>query len=414
MARRIGRIVLFVAAAVLLVLPPLLIAHPIAYIPLTSAVLIVIVSWLYLQLVRRKLEISVESMVKDCERGAKTSLVVSLFNRAPVPLSRVTLDFYVTDLFGAYDEVKQLACSLKAREQVNLGFDVQFAHLGTYYAGIKDVVVHDLLGLFSATIEGSDRRQVTVRPRKMNMAEAVQMTAVPDESRKALKPVSADDVDYATVREYRYGDQLKTIHWNLTARSPQGTMYTRLYEAYVNPSLTIVIDPCAPDGRSDEDMMSLFDGMVELSAALSAQARFEGVDADVRYVTRDGEAAATRLSNEADANTMVADMMRITRVEDASSDVAGMAEDLVRQAGGRSHGSGNVALVTSRVDSEHLSTLVEVAMNRRNVLAFLAVPRDLVGRDREKFAAPMRRLNSVGASWWMVESNPVKTEVVGL
>lgn len=409
---RAGRVVLLACAAALLVLPVLLIAHPISYVPLVAAVLLVVVSWVYLQVLRRSLDVSVTEMSDSCERGQQAQLNVALSNASRLPFPRIELAFFVTDLFGAYDDVERLTCALRPREVSDLGFDVRFAHLGTYDAGIDHVVVHDLLGLFSARIENGARRAVVVRPREVDMRRADVTHVVPEETRTMLKPVASDDMDYASVREYRYGDPLKTIHWNLTARDPAATMYTRLYEAYVNPALAIVVDPYAPDYGAEE-LMSLFDGTVECAAALSAQARAAGVDAEVRYIDRTRTPAAARLASAADADDLVTDMLRITPVAEAGAHAAA-TETLLRSTGLMTHGFGNVALVTSRLDADILTTLVEIRMRRRNALAFVAVPRSLEGRERESFLAPLRRLDDAGVAYYVVESTEIETKVVGL
>jgi uncharacterized protein (DUF58 family) len=237
------------------------------------------------------------------------------------------------------------------------------------------------------------------------------LQVVPDESRNMRRPVASDDMDYASVREYRYGDPLKTIHWNLTARNPGAVMYTRLYEAYVNPALAIVLDAYSPV-RNSEQLMSLFDGMVECASALSATAREAGIDAEVRYIGRDGAPALARLASAADADGLVAGMLRITPVRDAGNDAA-TTEVMLRSCGLQSHGFGNVALVTSRVDAGLLTALSEIRMRRRNVMVFVAVPRELVGKERESFLAPLTRLGAVGIAHYVVESTEVETKVVG-
>lgn len=411
-AARLGRVVLLACAALLLVLPVLLIAHPVSYVPLVAAVLLVVVSWGYLQVLRRSLDVSVAQMSDSCERGQQAQLTVALSNASRLPYPRIDLAFFVTDLFGDYDDVETLTCALRPQEMSKLAFDVRFAHLGTYDAGIDHVVVHDLLGLFSARIEDGARRAVAVRPRTMDLRRADVTHVVPDESRNMLKPVASDDMDYASVREYRYGDPLKTIHWNLTARDPAGTMYTRLYEAYVNPALAIVVDSYAPSYGSEE-LMSLFDGMVECAAALSAQARAAGVDAEVRYIDRTQAPAAARLASASDADDLVTDMLRITPAAEVGAH-ATATETLLRSTGLMTHGFGNVALVTSRLDADLLTTLVEIRMRRRNALAFIAVPRSLEGRERESFLAPLRRLDDAGVAYYVVESTEIETKVVGL
>jgi uncharacterized protein (DUF58 family) len=408
----VGRVLLVLCAALLLVLPVLLIAHPISYVPLVAAVLLVIVSWVYLQLLRRAPTVSVAQMSTSCERGQQAELAVALSNSSVLPFPRIDMEFFVTDLFGSYDEVTRLTCALGSRESTTLDFGVRFAHLGTYQAGIDHVMLHDLLGLFSSRLSDGMRRSVVVRPRKVDMGAVTGMQVVLDESRNMLKPVASDDMDYANVREYRYGDPLKTIHWNLTARNPGHVMYARLYEAYVNPSLAVVMDPYSPS-RDSEELMSLFDGMVECAVALSAQAREAGIDAEIRYLNNAHTPATLRLASAADADDLVGGMLRITPSEEAGVHAAG-TEGMLRSAGLMAHSSGNVALVTSRIDAGLLAALTEIRMRRRNVMAFVAVPRTLEGKKREAFLAPLRNLGALGVSYYVVESTELETKVVGL
>ncbi len=408
----VGRVILLVCAVIVLVAPVLLVASPISYVPLIAAILLVVVSAIYLQILKRSFTISIAQMETSCERGSDAGLAVSLTNSSVLPFPRVEMEFFVTDLFGGYDDVRRLTCTLSTREKTDLPFDVRFSHLGTYEAGIERVVLYDLLGLFRSRINEGMRRSVAVRPRKVDLRSVGDMQAVPDESLNMLKTVASDDMDYASVREYYYGDPLKTIHWNLSARSPDATMYTRLFETYVNPALVIIIDPYSPSWDT-EDLMSLFDGMVEAACALSAQAREIGIDAEVRYIDSFHAPASTRLITTEDADDLVRDMLRITPTEEATSYV-GEPEEMLRSAGLSSHGFGNVALVTSRPDAGFISALIEVRMRKRNPLAFVSVPRSLEGLERDQFLSPLKRLAAAGVPYYVVESTEVQTEVVGL
>jgi uncharacterized protein (DUF58 family) len=411
-AARIGRTLLMLCALVVLVAPVLLLAHPISYVPLLVTVLIIVVSWVYLQILRRSISMDVAQMSNSCERGEQAALAVDVINTSMLPFPRIELEFFVTDLFGDYDEVKRLTCALGPHQDDTLDFDVRFAHLGTYQAGISQMVIHDLLGLFSARIAEGASRTVVVRPRRIDMNSMAAMQVVSDETRHMLKAVASDDMDYAGVREYRYGDPLKTIHWNLTARSPEAIMYTRLYETYVNPTLAIVVDAYSPT-YDTEDLMGLFDGMVECAAALSLQARAAGIDADVRYINREGNPASMRLASTSDADELVMGMLRITPEKGSEAQAASTGE-MLRGAGHPSHGCGNVALITSRLDADLLTALVELHMRRRNVLAFVAVPRGLEDRERERFLAPLKRLDAAQIAHYVVESTEIETKVVGL
>lgn len=408
---RAGRVVLIAVCAALLVLPVLLIAHPVSYVPLVATVLLVFASWLYLQVLRRSLTFDVGRMAGSCERGQDVELALGLSNSSILPFPRIEAELFVTDLFGGYDDTRTLTCSLGSRESTRLGINVSFAHLGTYRAGVGRVVIHDLLGLFNATFESGESRTVTVQPRKVNLGPAQSARALPDESRSELRPVAADDVDYAGVREYRFGDPMKTVHWNLSSRTP-GDMYTRLFETHVNPTMAIVIDRCAPAMWSQEDLMSLFDGMVEVAVALAAQAREAGIEVELRYVGRDGEPEVLHFAGASDAEGLVS---RLASIAPEGPEVdASAAEDMLRAAGLRSHGAGNVVYVGARPGAELVSALADISLRRKSASAFVAVPRSLEGKERARFFAPLRRLSDVSASYYAVESNEVMTEVCGI
>lgn len=409
---RVGRIVLSIVVMVLLVLPAVLLADPITYVPPIAAGLLVIVSWFYLRVLQRSLSMGVAQMTESCERGEITPLSITLQNKSALPFPRIQMDFYVTDLFGDYDDVRTLTCALGGKETSTIDFDVSFAHLGVYRAGVNRVVIWDLIGLFSHTIKQGVAKSVAVRPRRVRMGQADVSRAAPDESLNALRPIASDDVDYLGVREYRYGDPLKTVHWNLSARSANGQLYTRLFEAYVNPSLVIVVDPYAPELGAD-DLMSLFDGMIEVTATLCEQAREVGVDAEVRYLARDGEPAACHLMTPDDADGLVASMMPVTPLQSDHVD-SGSIEEMLRAAGLRSHCAGNIAYVAARPDAGSLAALSDAAAARRNTMAFLAVPRELEGRERDQFVAPLRSLGDAGGAYYVVESTEIVTEVMGL
>ncbi len=405
-----GRIVLLALAACLLVLPVALLASPISYVPLLAAVLLVVVSWAYQRRLRGALDVNVSEMAASCERGQDMPLRVTLASKTILPYPRVQVEFFVSDLFGGFDDKRTVSCTLSPRETASLDFDVMFAHLGSYDAGVGRVVVWDLLGLFSSSLVCDAHRSVTVRPRKVDIEGDRDLVVLPEETRQALRPVEADDVDYSGVREYRYGDPLKTVHWTLSARTPDDVLYTRVFEAYVNPSLSIVIDPVAPN-LGGEDLMSLFDGIVEVACGIAEASRKAGIESQIRYLDRDGVPASARLSGDIDADELVSNMLHILPAKDASRDLTA-AEDLLRSAGLNSQGSANLVLVGSRADAGQISTLLEMGMRRRNVSAYMAVPLSLEGKERQKRLAGLRQLDAVGGSYWVVESTEQGTQVM--
>lgn len=409
---RVGKGVALAVACLLLVIPVLLVASPISYVPLITVAVFVAVSFGYLQVLRATLEFDEDSLIDSCVRGEKIEFAVGLRNRSWLAHPRLDLYFYVTDLFGDYDAITPVTTTLGPRESNDFHFDARFTHLGTYSAGVSKIVCHDLLGLFSATITNDARHTVSVLPCLFDIENVDFANVTVTESKNQFRPILSDDMDYAGVREYQLGDPMKTVHWNLSSRNPSGELYTRLFEVFANPGLGIVIDPYAPSYDA-EGLMTVFDGLVESALSANDAARKMGVDSSVTYLSREGEALSSHVVSASDSDELIRSMLQVRPAAQNAVDALEPVE-LLRKAGYSAHGQGNLAFCTSRLEEDALSTLTELKMRRRNPLLFVAVPRGLEDKARREFLAPLRRLDAVRIPYYIVESNENGTEVQGL
>ena len=406
--KKLGKAVLCLVVLALCVVPCLVVSSPLAYIPPVMLIAVVVVSYVCLRISARKVEVHEEAMKGSCERGESVVLSVELANRSWVPATRVELGFFITDLAGDVDVRTQVTASLGPRESINLGFDASFAHLGKYSCGIDSMVMHDMVGLFSREVALPGGSGVAVRPRLFDVGDADLAHVTTDVSESNFRPIAADDQDYAGVREYRYGDPMKAVHWNLSSRDPHGIMYTRLFEVQAEPGLAVVVDPVAP-AYDAEELMGAFDALVESAASVSDAARQLGVDAEVRYVARDGGPAAVHLVGQGDVESLIRDMMPPAGVADMVDPLVAAA--MLDSEANNPHGRGNVAYCTSLLTNEAADQLASMRLHGRNPLCFLAVPRSLEGRARDERLAPCRRLAEAGVPYYVVETNEAVTEV---
>ncbi len=454
---RVAKALLLVAALLLCGIPPIFLAHPISYVPLIMVVVSLLISFIYLRILKRTFSFSEDGMLGSCERGEGVGLAVTLRNGSILPHARIDVSFYITDLFGEYDALRTMVVPLGPRETATFDFAAAFTHLGTYSAGVDSIVLTDLFGLFSCTIQNTKRRQVAVRPRLFDFND-VEISEAEEESASMLKPITDDGTDYSSVREYHYGDPLKTVHWNLSARSATGTMYTRLFETYVTPSMAAVIDPFA-EGGDRETLMSLFDGMVEGAASLSRFVRSQGVDCIVRYLDRTFEQANICLAGEDNADELILNAHRIVDLSSEygsesgvragvgdgpvgghAADAAHNAEgwqtateqrsasdapshqqiqhaaniplEMLLQEGLSSQGASNIAFITSRINEDVIPALEDITARRRQAILVLVVPATLIGRERNEFLAPLAQLGAAGIPYFILESTELETRRV--
>lgn len=405
---RIGKALALMVALLLAVVPVVLLADPISYVPPIMALLVGLCSYVMLVLGARGVGVDEGALATSCERGSAIPLRITLSNRSWVPVARAEVVFFISDIAGGYDAMTSIDVALAPREDLDLVFNATFAHLGRYTAGVDRVVLHDLLGLSQRTIQATYHDPIDVRPRIFDLENLDLSSVAKEESLNVFKPVVADDLDYSGVREYRPGDPLKTVHWNLSGRNPEGKLYTRLFEVYAEPGLVVILDPYAPDYEM-EDLMGAFDGLVESAASISAVAREMGVDAEVRYLDRDGAPASIHLGSAKDVDSLVHTMMPAAPAS-RSNDSDAALELLLREARAP-QGRGNVAFCTSRASSQAVEALTSIRNRRRNPLMFMAVPRSLAGRERSDALALLPQLSAAKVPYFVVETTEVQTEV---
>ncbi len=391
------RILLAVSALVVCAIPPVFVNDVIGYLPFIALVCVIALSFVYLQILKRCVSFSEASLVPSCERGSAIDFVIEFRNASPLVCVRIEPSLYISDLFGDTDEITPISLTLLPHETREFHFEANFEHIGTYSAGVYSVVIGDLLGLFSHTMMNEQRHRIEVLPRIYDLQEANLSSEASSDSVKPRKTLAIDDLDYAGVRDYVWGDPIKTIHWNLSARNPSGEYLTRLFEAYDNPGITIVIDTSAP-AYDAESLMYLFDALVESALALSRFAMAQGIDAMLAFQGRFDEDVRMRVRDVDEFSNLVSALPRIS-VGDAHA-----AQQIVRRELYFQHGNDNVAVCTAHVDEQIISMLISLRNHRRNPLLFLAVPPSLDKREIATLTRPLRLLNETHIPYYVFSS----------
>ena len=390
-----SRAVLIAALIVVCAVPVFFAASPITYVPLIAVVVLLALSFAYLQVLKRGFSYSEESLSGSCERGTAANLEVVFKNSTPLPLIRLDFCLYTSNLFGEIDAEVPSSLVLMPGEEYRYRFEAIFDHIGTYSAGVSRIAVGDLLGLFQHTIVNTRRHKVTVLPKRFDLRNlSLERVSVQDNS-KAFQPVVTDDMDYAGVRDYAPGDPLKTVHWKLSSRNTEGNYYTRLFEAFGNPSINIIIDRTAPEYDA-ESLMGIFDCIMESTLAIARKAREVGLDAVITFPDKAGEPQSMYAMSVEDSSDLIS---AIPKIEVASG---APAKQILRRNCQSIHGDGNVAFCTAHVDEETIECLLSAKLRKRNPMLVLAVPRVLEGRELAEFTRPLKRLAVAQIPYYVV------------
>lgn len=393
----VGRVLIVVLALAVCAVPIVFVNDVIGYIPLLALVLVILVSFLYLQVLKRSLSFSEESLLPSCERGTDIEFVLYFENRSPLVFTQLQPYIYISDLFGGVDTVTPTYMTLMPFEKRDFRFQARFDHIGTYAAGVQKIVIGDLLGLFSHTVVNERHHEVEVLPKIFDVSRVDLTTVSSEESSRAFQAQASDDMDYAGVREYEWGDPLKTIHWKLSASLSTGTYLTRLFETYNDPGISIIIDVESPQYDS-ESLMYVYDGVVESALSVNEYARSRGLDSVIMFRGEHDERNVRVLGFE-EFHDLTSELPKI------SVGPGDQAVELLRREGNRIHARDNIAFCTAHVSDAIVSTLIEAKNRKRNPLLLFVVPPSLDPEEVKELTRPLRRLDSAQIVYFVVSSS---------
>ena len=394
--RKIRLLICLVILFVLLIVPMVFLNNLFGYLPAIMLALLLAYSKIYVLLLKRMLVFEEQSSIANCVRGTDSRFAVNIRNKSILVYPRLEIYFTMSDLFGGEDSVSSSVITLGPLERRAFQFDLELAHIGTYEAGLKKVIIHDLLGIFRAELENENTYQIRVAPRIFDAAKIRVSNSTFTESKQMLIPTSMDGMDYTGVREYVMGDPIKTIHWKLSALTNE--YVARQYESYGNTGISILMDFLSPL-YDTESMMSIFDGIVETALSVEQYAKRNGIEADILYYNRQMAKKQYMSRANRDYFSLISDLPKVT-AEKGKMD----AMNLLREESRATYGHGNIAFVTARVTPELARTLTEIKVRRRNPLLFVIVPSILTGNERRKYLKPLRALDFARIPYYVLET----------
>lgn len=395
-AMAIRRALLCVLVFALLAALPVFVNTFIGYVPPVAYLFLLLLSFSYLRLVRRGLRFDELEMGSGCIRGERLALKFVVHNRSFLPAVHLDVQFYISDLFGGEGATAHRRVTLPPRSSKEIAFEVRLDHIGEYSVGVNQVVVWDLLGLFWSTFADGALRQVTVQPRIFEVASLTVSSETASESKKNITTVINDGMDYCGIREYVWGDPIKTIHWKLSAKAAED-FYTRLYETVCNPGLAIIADFEAP-AYTSEELMEVYDSLVETVFSLESYTARNGLDAELLFAA---DGATRRFAGPFGdgAPEVLARMPRIG-VGDGLQ-----ALEVMQREAASIYSQSNLALCTANVTAELVSALVAVKSNKRMPLLFAIVPHGAEEAKRKELAGLLLRLSSAGVAYVIVSDS---------
>jgi uncharacterized protein (DUF58 family) len=209
---------------------------------------------------------------KQGVKGDTLEYKVSLHNDNLMPIAYITLYYDNIDslLSGDASSMPSMTLSLMPRKHGECSESIFCRYRGRWPVGVKRVEIRDFFGLISIRLNvtrflSHKSISLLVRPKVLHL-ERLPMHRKSDEGPMEAEPRHTEDTAMLSdVRKYRIGDQLKKIHWKLTAR--QREVMVKNYEETSLPDLLLYMDTF---GIKLEQMerLNLEDTLVECATAV--------------------------------------------------------------------------------------------------------------------------------------------------
>lgn len=202
-------------------------------------------------------------------KGDTVEYKIEVHNELLFPVPYISLQYDSIDsLLGGYRA--EVTLSLMPQTHGERSETIFCRYRGRWDVGLKNVVIRDFFGLISVKLDATkliNHKQLPllVRPRIIHL-ERLPMRRKNDEGPMEAAPRRTEDIAMLSdIRKFRTGDQMKKIHWKLTAR--QRELMVKNYEETSLPDLLLYVDARARKLKL-LDRLNLEDTLVECATAV--------------------------------------------------------------------------------------------------------------------------------------------------
>ncbi len=384
------RILFLIIFTALLTLPAVYTNSLFGYLPILVELCILILSFVYLMIMRGSIYVDGETKNVEVVRGQQVQVSLAIKNKSLLVCSKARADIFIADYFGNDDSTTQTVFTLDSKSSADLEFNVVMPHVGVYTTGIRSISVYGLLGLLNIRIPVCNELSVTVLPkdgeREITLTDDL-LTDSPDASNFAEN----DGFDYTGVREYTFGDSMKKIHWKLSAHS-LGYM-TKLNETGLRSDVGVILDMVADSGTKDDELLYLNDGIIETGLSLINLARRKDIDNKLIFVDEELQVVLMEPRSEYDRSDLI---RRISKITSSPKKEMKDAESLVLEEMQSVNRCANIVVCTSRITDGLLQSLIAVKNQQRNPVLFFIVQPDVTSQEKKKLANKVRMLDEFG------------------
>ncbi len=365
------------------------------YLPILIVLISMLISGLYLMVLKKKLKFSQSSDSVSVVRGESIAFKLEFHNRSWLVYPKIKAVFYIEDLFGNVTALTEEYFTLAARENREFDFSVRLDHLGNYRAGLKELILYDPLDLWRIPLANHHSYQVEVQPRICELENLPVTENAYSESHANLAFINMDGLNYSGVRDYAYGDSIKNIHWKLSSHS--FGYLTKQFESYATSGTSIIIDFTVP-AYAGSLLLDVNDCLIESALAVSDYLRRQGMEYGYFYFDK----GQKKYMKGQSAGEMMDFVSQLPLINPKGNEEEGALA--IKEEARSIYGMTNIVLCTSNLNKAVTESLIDACGNRKNPILFYILPDRISDEERQARLAPLKNLNGYPMTYFILSA----------
>lgn len=299
-------------------------------------------------------------------KGECVQLIVKLSNEDFMLYPYIYVSFFGShSLFNSNSYSQSL--SITPFSQKKFIFNMECKYRGEYEIGISDIYIEDFLGLIRLKYRIPETKRIIVYPKIENLDKLDLYTLNSSDSQNISSGIVEDANNIKDIRNYRYGDSFRKIHWKLTARN--NNLMIKNFQSTTDVNVDILLD-LRHNNYSDEINIILEDKLIE--AVVSIMHYYLSKGACINYIFFNQKLEILKVSNQIEFEQIYKNLSLINFSQQVS------LNDIVKLHTESSSTPTDMIILTSILDVDLYNEIYNAQLSNNTVCLVYVSPRTLV------------------------------------
>ncbi len=334
--------------------------HRLTSILFIASLIIPLFCFCYAFIGKKFIKCSLQNSSVVSERKNPVALTIKVENNSYLPFPFISISALMPNSDRDKMINKKIIFSLNPKKNIAINSVFIQPYIGTYECGIYSAEVTDIFKIFKFKIPVSSFEQINIIPISVTVGNYENNERI--ENQKSLSRYSNfnEDNNVVDIRQYMDGDNLKSIHWNLSTKTDN--LMTKVYEADSKNSIIVITDLNFYFDDRDRNLEST-NSVIEISLAFVSKMLSEGNVCDISW----DNMVEGKSSVHVDSLNMFDnfhDLISRTNLEKEKFSVLQLLMKYTCQTGN----SSSIFIITSCVSEELLNHVIDVSRNTNHCI----------------------------------------------